>query len=204
MGVAGIPWFTTDIGGFHGGDIDDPDFHELLVRWFQFGTFCPVMRMHGDRSADRAGRRDGRLAAVSERRPERAVELRRGRLPDPGALRPLREAMRPYTRSLMVAAHEDGQPVMRGLFHEFPDDPVCWDVADQFMFGPDVLVAPVLGPNATSRRVYLPAGAQWTNLHTGETTRAAVGQVEAPIEVIPVFTRDPALLRQWAWEDASR
>ena len=49
MGIAGIPWFTTDIGGFNGGNIADPAFHELLVRWFQFGTFSPVMRMHGNR-----------------------------------------------------------------------------------------------------------------------------------------------------------
>ncbi len=49
MGVAGIPWFTTDIGGFGGGGTDDPAFRELLVRWFQMGTFMPVMRLHGDR-----------------------------------------------------------------------------------------------------------------------------------------------------------
>ena len=49
MGLCGIPWWTTDIGGFHGGVTEDPDFQELLVRWFQFGTFCPVMRIHGNR-----------------------------------------------------------------------------------------------------------------------------------------------------------
>lgn len=49
MGIAGIPWWTTDIGGFHGGDPNDPAFRELFVRWFQWGTFCPVMRLHGDR-----------------------------------------------------------------------------------------------------------------------------------------------------------
>ena len=49
MGIAGIPWWTADIGGFHGGNIHDPAFQELLMRWFQFGAFCPVMRLHGDR-----------------------------------------------------------------------------------------------------------------------------------------------------------
>ena len=49
MGIAGIPWWTTDIGGFSGGNPDDPAFRQLLVRWFQWGTFCPVMRLHGDR-----------------------------------------------------------------------------------------------------------------------------------------------------------
>ena len=47
MGLAGIPWWTTDIGGFHGGNVESDDFKELLIRWFQFGTFCPVMRLHG-------------------------------------------------------------------------------------------------------------------------------------------------------------
>ncbi len=147
MGVAGIPWFTTDIGGFHDGDIDDPDFHELLVRWFQFGTFCPVMRMHGDRKPHEPVVAADGSQRCRERRAQRAVELRRRRLPDPArATSTSARTMRPYTRAVMAAAHEDGQPVMRGLFHDFPDDPVCWDVADQFMFGPDLLVAPVLAP----------------------------------------------------------
>jgi alpha-D-xyloside xylohydrolase len=82
---------------------------------------------------------------------------------------------------------------MRGMFHEFPDDPVCWEVADQYMFGPDLLVAPIVEPHATSRLVYLPAGASWTDLHHGH--QHAGGQwleVEAPLHVIPVFRRDGA------------
>ena len=63
MGIAGIPWWTTDIGGFHGGYPDDPEFRELLVRWFQYGTFCPVMRLHGDREphSEPLGTKGGRI-----------------------------------------------------------------------------------------------------------------------------------------------
>ncbi|MFG3339966.1 TIM-barrel domain-containing protein [Glycomyces sp. NPDC048151] len=194
MGVAGIPWFTTDIGGFSGGNIEDPGFRELLVRWFQFGAFCPVMRMHGDRQpwqpvkaadgSDRCGSGSANeLWSFGDEVYEILVRYVR-----------LREAMRPYTRRLMTEAHESGQPVMRGVFHEFPQDPVCWDLADQYMFGPDLLVAPVVEAHATERRVYLPEGASWTDLHTGASFEGGQWiEAAAPIDVIPVFARDGAL-----------
>ena len=194
MGAAGIPWFTTDIGGFGGGRTDDPAFHELLVRWFQVGTFLPVMRLHGDR----APASPVRAADGSERNPtgagnelwsfgdavydvlERYVHLR--------------EDLRDYTRELMAAAHTDGQPVMRGLAHEFPDDAHAWEVADEFLYGPSLLVAPVLEAGATSRSVWLPAGATWTSLVTGEVHDGGRWvDVAAPLATIPVFTRDGAL-----------
>jgi alpha-D-xyloside xylohydrolase len=90
----------------------------------------------------------------------------------------------------MRAAHEDGQPVIRGLFHDFPADPRCWDVADQYLFGPDVLVAPVLEPGTTNREVYLPDGASWTDLASGRVHQGGrTVVVEAPLTVVPVFTR---------------
>jgi alpha-D-xyloside xylohydrolase len=194
MGAAGVPWFTTDIGGFGGGRTDDPAFQELLVRWFQMGTFMPVMRLHGTRgpevpvvAADGTPRLSSgagnELWSFGEENYEilaRYVHLR--------------ERMRDYTRAVMRSAHDDGQPVMRGLFHDFPGDRQAWDVADQFMHGPDVLVAPVLEAGATSRSVYLPAGARWTDLHTGAVH--AGGQwidAAAPRHLLPVFTRDDAL-----------
>ena len=106
----------------------------------------------------------------------------------------LREHLRPYLRQVMAAAHTDGQPVMRGLFHEFPDDRQAWHLPDQFLLGPDLLVAPVTGPGAVTRRAYLPAGARWTSLHTGATHDGGTWVDEpAPLEVIPVFRRDGAL-----------
>ncbi|WP_026925212.1 TIM-barrel domain-containing protein [Glycomyces arizonensis] len=194
MGVAGIPWFTTDIGGFAGGNIEDPAFRELLVRWFQFGAFCPVMRMHGDRSPSEEVRAADGTARCHSGAPNELWSFGPEVYGVLARYVRLREAMRPYTRRLMAEAHESGQPVMRGMFHEFPADATCWDLSDQYMFGPDLLIAPVVEAHATSRRVYLPAAAVWTDLHTG--TEHQGGQwltVHAPIERIPVFTRDGAL-----------
>ncbi|WP_084800307.1 glycoside hydrolase family 31 protein, partial [Promicromonospora kroppenstedtii] len=194
MGVAGIPWFTTDVGGFHRGDVTDPAFHELLVRWFQFGAFSPVMRLHGDRLP-------GHEVAAADGSPRLGSggpnELWSFGEEVYGVLERyvhLRETLRDYVRDAMHAAHADGQPVMRGLFHDFPDDPRAWDVDDQFLLGPDVLVAPVLAAGVRERDVYLPAGSRWTDAATGEvhdggtTVRAA-----APLDVVPVFLRDGAL-----------
>lgn len=103
----------------------------------------------------------------------------------------LRELLRPYTREVMREAHESGQPVMRGVFHGFPDDPVAWTLADQYLFGPDLLVAPVTQAGARSREVYLPAGARWTELSTGaEHDGGRWITAAAPLPVVPVFARD--------------
>jgi alpha-D-xyloside xylohydrolase len=191
MGICGIPWWTTDIGGFHGGDPDDEGFRELLVRWFQYGTFSPVMRLHGDRKPQtKLYGKDGRPALFTGSKNEvwsfgdEAYEILKKYMQ-------FREVMRPYTRELMKQAHEDGTPVMRTMFYEFPEDEKCWELKDQYMYGSDILVAPIVYENKTSREVYLPKRAKWTNLHDGKEYDG--GQsilVEAPLEVIPVFTRD--------------
>ena len=150
IAISGIPWWTTDIGGFHGGDPGDPAYQELITRWFQYGVFCPLFRLHGDRLprlptgyAMTGGPNEawsyGDLAY------ERIV----------AALR-LRERLRPYLHQQMRLASCDGLPPMRPLFVDFPQDPGAWDVDDEFLFGPDLLVAPVLEPGARARDVYLP------------------------------------------------
>lgn len=195
MGVAGIPWFTTDIGGFHNGNINDPDFRDLLIRWFQFATFCPVMRMHGDRApyAD-ITKADG-TDCIRTGAPNELWSYGDDVYDILSKYVRLRETLRPYTRRIMNEAHTSGQPVMRGLFHEFPDDPTCWEVTDQYMFGPDLLVAPVVQPRAASRRVYLPAGTEWTDLRTGVTGNGGHWfDAEAALDSIPVYARGGALL----------
>ncbi|WP_150955634.1 TIM-barrel domain-containing protein [Microbacterium testaceum] len=94
----------------------------------------------------------------------------------------------------MRDAHDDGQPVLRGLFHEFPADARSWSVKDQCLLGPDLLVAPVLDAGARARTVVLPAGADWTDLWSG-TVHPGGGEVEvdAPLERIPLFVRDGAM-----------
>ncbi len=194
MGVAGIAWFTTDIGGFHLGDINDEDFRELFVRWFQFGAFCPVMRLHGDRlpyEEVTAGDGSRRLRSGA---PNELWSYGERAYPILERYVHLREALRPYLREVMATAHREGQPVMRGLFHDFPADSRAWDVADQYLLGPDLLVAPVLEPGARSREVYLPAGARWTDAATGqEHDGGGWVTAQAPLDVVPVFLRDGAL-----------
>ena len=95
----------------------------------------------------------------------------------------------------MKAAHEDGIPPMRPLFLEYPEDQTCYDVEDQYLFGPDLLVAPILDAGARSRTVYLPTGPTWTDAWTGAAHDG--GQtivVDAPLERIPLFLRDGARL----------
>lgn len=195
MAMSGIPWWTTDIGGFKGGDIRHPAFHELLVRWFQYGVFCPVFRLHGFRQDSAGDPRLGRefLFGGADNEiwsfgPEVEARL--------VACLELRERLRPYLAEQMKNAAETGLPPMRPLLLEFPDDPAAWDIEDQFMLGPDLLVAPVLEAGATTRSLYLPAGATWREAWEGTVHEG--GQrvtADAPITRIPVFQRASSALR---------
>lgn len=197
MGMAGIPWFTTDIGGFHGARIDDEGFQKLLMRWFQFGCFSPVFRLHGFRFPVRGFEGDmisgvGKFGSGDDNEVwsygEECFEIMKKYLV-------LRERLRPYIKEQMRTAHEKGTPVMRPLFYDFPEDQASWNIEDQYMFGPDILVAPVMEEDRYERDVYLPAGAEWTNAWTGE--KFAGGQtikVDAPLDKIPLFLKDDAKL----------
>ncbi|WP_020659990.1 glycoside hydrolase family 31 protein [Amycolatopsis benzoatilytica] len=187
VAVAGIPWWTTDIGGFHGGDPDSPEYRELVVRWFQYGVFCPLFRLHGfrdPRTAFGPEMTGGPNEAWSFG--DEALELIEKSLR-------LRETLRPYLMEQMRVAHELGVPPMRPLFVDFPDDPAAWTADDQFLLGPDLLVAPVLRAGETARAVYLPTGASWTDAVTGETFAGGTTvEAPAPLDRIPVFVREGA------------
>lgn len=191
MGIAGIPWWTTDIGGFHGGDPKDPEFQELLIRWFEYGTFCPVMRLHGYREPLKEPMgTEGGAACVSGADNEvwsfgeEAYEICRTYLQ-------IRDHMKPYITELMEAAHRKGTPVMRPLFYDFPEDRQCWEVEDEYMFGPDVLVAPIFYAGMRKRMVYLPKGFTWKEYWTGETIEGGrTIESDAPLHRLPVFTRN--------------
>ncbi|MDF2988272.1 MAG: glycoside hydrolase family 31 [Eubacterium sp.] len=192
MGIAGIPWWTTDIGGFLGGYVKDKNFHELLLRWFAFGVFSPVFRLHGER--------------VPHIQPEQAVidgvtQMFTGSANEIWSYGEenyeimknyifMRERLRPYIRACMQEAHEKGTPVMRTMFYQFPEDAQCWNTDSQYMFGPDILVAPVFEPDQRSREVYLPANQAWKNAKTGEVVQGGQTVIaEAPISEIPLFVR---------------
>ena len=189
MGAAGIPWWTTDIGGFHGGVITDEGFRELLVRWFQWGCYCPVMRLHGDRRpGERVYRADG-TEVLSSGGDNEVWSYGEEVYPILVKYMKRREEMRDYVRELMVQAHELGTPLMRGMWYAFPEDAACADLQDQYMFGDRYLVAPVLECGARSRSVYLPAGT-WKQVETGEVHEGGCRiEVDCPLDVIPVFER---------------
>lgn len=191
MGISGIPWWTTDIGGFHGGNPADEGFRKLLVRWFEYGTFCPVMRIHGDRAPSTKLYHEDGSPALFTGGDNEVWSFGEEAYKILAKYMNLREAMRPYVRDLMRQAHEKGTPIMRTMFYEFPEDKACWEVKEQYMFGSDMLIAPVAYEEMYLREVYLPKGASWINMHTGEVYEGGqIVTVEAPLEVIPVFLKN--------------
>jgi alpha-D-xyloside xylohydrolase len=191
MGIAGIPWWTTDIGGFFGANVNDPQFHELLVRWFEYGCFCPVFRLHGYRWPIQPQQGTTGGASCVSGAPNEVWSYTPEVYDICCKYLRLRERMLPYIETVMQQAHEKGTPVMRTLFYAFPQDKACWDDHSEYMFGSDILVAPVLEESQREIAVYLPAGARWTHVWTGkEYEGGQTVTVPAPIDQIPLFTRD--------------
>jgi alpha-D-xyloside xylohydrolase len=188
IGMSGIPWWTTDIGGFWMGDVEDPDFRELLVRWFQFGLFSPLFRLHGNRAPRpedivQSGA-DNEIWSFGE---EIYSILKH--------LIEIREKIRPYIMEQMNLASETGCPLMRPLFFDYPDEQECYTVEDEYLFGPDIIVAPVVHSGARKRSVYLPEGAAWVNGWSGEyIPSGAWVTADAPLETVPVFLREGSTL----------
>lgn len=191
MGLAGIPWWTSDIGGFHGGSVTSLDFQDLLIRWFQYGTFCPVMRLHGSRTPHKKifkadGEETEQTGAANEiwAFGEKNYEIMKKFIG-------IRELMRDYSRELMRAAHEKGTPVIRPTFYEFPGDHQAWELKTQYLYGSDILVAPIVVAHATEREVYLPTGAKWTDARDGTIYEGGQWIVaQAQIDSLPIFLRE--------------
>ncbi|MBR1740968.1 MAG: glycoside hydrolase family 31 protein, partial [Lachnospiraceae bacterium] len=158
MSMCGIPWWNSDIGGFYGGDIESDYFRELIVRWFQFGLFCPVMRLHGSRNRPKdyvyrhpgvfePSGGDNEIWSFGERN-----------FPILRELVLLREKLKPYVLACAAKSAATGEPIMRPMFFDFPEDKNCLDLSDQYMFGTEILFAPIIYQGETERRVYLPEG----------------------------------------------
>jgi len=190
MALSGIPWWTTDVGGFYGADITSPTFRELVVRWFQYGVFCPLLRLHGYRDPQlnyNAMLNTGDANEVWSFGEEAYAIIKDYLF--------LRERLRPYVKEQMELAHQQGIPPMRPLFFDFPTDTTCAEVEDQFLFGPDLLVAPVLTEGGRERRLYLPAGTDWTDAWSGQRYEGGHWIVaDAPLERIPLYLRGDAYL----------
>lgn len=192
MAMSGIVLWTTDIGGFCGGDPDDSKFRELMIRWFQFGVYSPIMRMHGYRMPyEEYGTMDDMSGECNSGGPnelwsfgEEAYQIMKKYLE-------VRQTLIPYLKKQVKYAQKTGAPIIRPLFYEFPEDKSTWRIWDEYMFGDKILVAPVLYYGERKRMVYLPEGTQWKT----EDGRMIKGgkqlEVEAPLDNIPVFYKIP-------------
>lgn len=195
MGMAGIPWWTSDIGGFIGGDITDPAFKELLMRWFAWGAFCPVFRMHGERSPwyEREQEFINGVRQLTSGQDNEVWSFGEDNYEIMKKYLFIRENLRDYVRQSMENTSRTGEPVMRPLFFDFPEDPESWKVETAYMFGRDLLVSPVTEAGVKEWKVYLPKGSKWTEAATGkEYEGGQYVEAYAPIDIIPVFVKDGA------------
>lgn len=190
MGMCGIPWWNSDIGGFMNGDIESDSFRELIVRWFQFGVFCPVMRLHGSRNRP-SWHKDRHPGIIEPSAGDNEIWCFGERnYPILKDLIYLRERLKDYTCRYMEEAHKTGAPIMRPMFWEFPEDAVCYELEDQYFYGADILFAPIYEEGVTERRVYLPEG---TWIFTRDKTRVNGGQwitCQAVLSEFIAFVRD--------------
>jgi alpha-D-xyloside xylohydrolase len=173
LSVSGIPYWTTDIGGFVVANPDDPAYRELYIRWFQFGVFSPVFRAHGTRTTNQN--------EIWSYGPEAQKILT--------AYDQLRYHLMPYIYSVAWQVTNAGYTFMRPLVMDFRDDVRAQNISDQFLFGPAILVNPVTEPGATSRHVYLPPDT-WYDFWTGVTMQGGRSMdTPAPIDHLPLFIR---------------
>ena len=195
VAMCGIPWWTTDIGGFINGDPESEEFRELIIRWFEFGVFCPIFRLHGFRLPYPVRdilNPDGYCGSGGPNEVwsfgKKAYEIIRRYMY-------IREGLKPYIMSQMKLASEDGTPVMRPLFYDFCGDGNVYDIGDEYMFGPDLLVAPVVEQGARKRMVYLPEGCRWKDAGTGMVYDGGTRiEADAPLDTIPLFLKEDAEL----------
>lgn len=195
VAMCGIPWWTTDIGGFINGDPESEEFRELMIRWFEFGVFCPIFRLHGFRLPYPVRdilNPDGYCGSGGPNEVwsfgEEAYEIIRRYMY-------VREELKPYIMKQMKLASEDGTPVMRPLFYDFCGDKNVYDIGDEYMFGPDLLVAPVVELGARKRMVYLPEGCRWKDAGTGMVYDGRTRiEADAPLDTIPLFLKEDARL----------
>ena len=197
--ASGFAYWDTDIAGYVSPEIP-PDYHavnrplidgsdardvignyedypELFVRWFEWGTFQPVMRVHGERKQTEL------WSYGKQAEPILARYLK------------LRYQLLAYTYSNAYRSYQTGAPYMRALFMDFPDDPKAADIPNEYMYGSAFLVAPVTDQGATHRSVYLPAGSDWYNFWTNERLRGGqTVEADAPIDVLPLFVRAGSII----------
>jgi alpha-D-xyloside xylohydrolase len=176
--LSGLPYWTTDIGGFVSGNPDDPAYRELFVRWFEFGTFSPIFRVHGTRSNDQ-----NELWSYGVDAQKILISYDR-----------LRYRLMPYIYSMAWMVTSSSYTPMRALAMDFRSDPRALNIGDEFMFGPAVLVSPVTEPEANTRRMYLP-NAIWYDFWTGQKRSGGTTiDAAAPLDRIPLYVRAGSII----------
>jgi len=177
-GLGGIPFWTTDISGYCGDITDHEAMSELYTRWMQFGIFNPLSRAHheGDNAVE-----PWQFGERAERHSRSAIELK--------------YRLFPYLYSYAREAHDSGLPLLRGLFMEYPHDQQALAIDDQFLFGEELLVAPVLRKGERVRRLYLPEG-EWYDFHDPRQTYFGGETIayRAPLSVIPLFVKKGSII----------
>jgi alpha-D-xyloside xylohydrolase len=177
--MSGLPYWSTDVGGFFRPDdqYTSKAYHELLIRWFEYGTFCPIFRVHGYQSRAEIWNYGSQVEAILRRYDE------------------LRYRLLPYIYSAAWSVTKDGETLMRALPLEFTSDPAARRVSDQFLFGPALLVSPITTEGARKRALYLPTGNDWIDFWSGK--RMSGGQritADAPLDVIPIYARAGSII----------
>ncbi len=177
-GLGGIPFWTTDISGYCGDITDYPAMAELYTRWMQFGVFCPLSRAHheGDNAVE-----PWMFGEVAEKNTKAAIELK--------------YQLFPYLYTYSRKAHDTGLPITRGLFMEYPNDTEAAKIDNQFIFGEELLVAPVLKKGERVKRVYLPDG-EWIDFNDKKTEYLGGQTVayKAPLNTIPIFVKKASII----------
>lgn len=177
--LSGYPYWTTDIGGYwppHDNPLADPKYQELYARWFEYGTFCPIFRTHGHRPHNE-------LWAFDKVEP---ILIQYDKL---------RYRLMPYIYSLAWRVTNKDYTIQRPLVMDWRTDPKVRDIGDQFMFGPSILVSPVLEPNASHRSLYLPDSPAWYDFWTGESIHGNQEiDANAPLDRIPLYVRSGSVI----------
>jgi alpha-D-xyloside xylohydrolase len=177
--MSGLPYWTTDIGGFFRPDDQyaSDAYHELLIRWFEYGTFCPIFRVHGYKSNAELWNYGPQVEHILTQYDA------------------LRYHLLPYIYSAAWGVTKNGETLMRALPLEFSTDPGAREVHDQFMFGPALLINPVTTGGATQRTLYLPAGVSWVDFWTGKTLSGRqIITAEAPLDRIPMYAKSGSII----------
>jgi alpha-D-xyloside xylohydrolase len=174
--ATGFPYWTTDIGGYwgHEGRVDwtTSASNEEFTRWFQYGAFCPIFRIHGGGSRELYGNQWSATTKANLLKFDN-----------------LRYRLMPYIYSLAWKVTSEGYTIMRPMVFDYPTDSSVFDIKDQFLFGPALLINPVTAAGVTSRSVYLPAGT-WYDFWTGETKEGgAKSTMPAPLDSIPILVK---------------